>query len=714
MYVNSHMRLRDILLFESNILNINQIYDFTKQAMERARTPRVQQYIGKNLPPYIKKSYNRTTAVTTAELYNIMPHPPEWAQKAAEKGELANAILDDQLFETINGVIDYLESDEGQKINLARYPLSTAIIQSSRWHQSLANQTTTTNNVTAESQHVLKTYTNGYSWVKLLKPDALDYESSCMGHCVGRGSYDSGVAKGTTTIVSFRDANNQPHVTVEITNNQVEQIKGKQDKTPVDKYRPYVLDLLNNVLSGVVAGEYQYDLKKMSIFHGSNGFGNLFDVSESKEQLPSGNWYVILNEKESYLTDNNANILADFQRTDTNVLTRYHINEKVENKKHLREDFRIILTRFSGIDEDFYQKIYNDFGFHITSDTSGANPTLKQSIHDSDEHSHKLIAQDLLFRAIRDNFHHHILIIDGDNHPVISISTFANNKEFFVGLNHDTREWTNAIPLLLKIINGKDIKINTSFSRVLKIVGYLDQGDEHPYYMPISEIIQYLKPYYKTPGREWYIISMHRPRYENWMMLIIDNKPVAALKLAPDGKTHVEDEKFILDGVDDAFHATAPNYALDIMELIEETPIEITEDYTDDPFLLQYDILVDRFDNMRKIDWEQEVIMTSTYYNELGDEIKTEKNTTTLNDASDAVGIQELGYEMQLFLQSIDNGGIWEEKNTHDESDSINSGDLREFYDEPDEYLSDIIANKRWKKKRLPFITKEEISVWRA
>jgi hypothetical protein len=59
-----------------------------------------------------------------------------------------------------------------------------------------------------------------------------------MQHCVG--SYAKEAQAGRTTIYSLRDPKGHPHVTIEIKNNRIQQIKGKQNDKPAEKYQPYV------------------------------------------------------------------------------------------------------------------------------------------------------------------------------------------------------------------------------------------------------------------------------------------------------------------------------------------------------------------------------------------------------------------------------------------------------------------------------------------
>ncbi len=81
---------------------------------------------------------------------------------------------------------------------------------------------------------------NGLKAYQLLTPEALDYESNKMGHCVGSGSYDAKVASGSVNIYSIRDSKGEPHVTFETRiidgNEEMYQCKGRANKAPANKY----------------------------------------------------------------------------------------------------------------------------------------------------------------------------------------------------------------------------------------------------------------------------------------------------------------------------------------------------------------------------------------------------------------------------------------------------------------------------------------------
>ena len=89
--------------------------------------------------------------------------------------------------------------------------------------------------------------------------EALAHEGEKMGHCVG--SYCEDVITGKSRVISYRDANGDSHVTLEVTppsiddfananqstpykpaQDKIMQIKGKGDAAPVGRYQPYVQD----------------------------------------------------------------------------------------------------------------------------------------------------------------------------------------------------------------------------------------------------------------------------------------------------------------------------------------------------------------------------------------------------------------------------------------------------------------------------------------
>ena len=111
----------------------------------------------------------------------------------------------------------------------------------------------------------------------------LDIEGCAMGHCVG--GYCDVVSSGERIIYSLRSPGNEPHATIEVTSPsyiyrdypptppKVEQIKGKGNAPPVEKYRPMIKQWLQTT-------NFQYER--------SEDYLNILSAEEIREKLFTG------------------------------------------------------------------------------------------------------------------------------------------------------------------------------------------------------------------------------------------------------------------------------------------------------------------------------------------------------------------------------------------------------------------------------------------
>jgi len=110
-----------------------------------------------------------------------------------------------------------------------------AFKKSDEWHKSLKS------GGVIEDEHgkILMTFPDGFYWIDLETTYDRD-EANAMGHC-GRTN------KGDT-IYSLRDRNKQPHITAAIDTYKgiVYQMKGRNNKKPIEKYHKYIVALLTN------------------------------------------------------------------------------------------------------------------------------------------------------------------------------------------------------------------------------------------------------------------------------------------------------------------------------------------------------------------------------------------------------------------------------------------------------------------------------------
>lgn len=117
--------------------------------------------------------------------------------------------------------------------------LSEAIIEASDWHENLKASGVIEDH---SKGRVVERYPDGYYWVDLETNSSSD-EGRAMGHC--------GTDGRATTLISLRDEDGGPHVTVAYNRDTktVGQVKGKNNQKPVSKYLKYVYDFLSKMTS---------------------------------------------------------------------------------------------------------------------------------------------------------------------------------------------------------------------------------------------------------------------------------------------------------------------------------------------------------------------------------------------------------------------------------------------------------------------------------
>lgn len=134
--------------------------------------------------------------------------------------------------------------------------------------------------VTVPQGIVVMEFDDGYTIQSLVDDQQLATEGNIMGHCVG--GYSSDVHRGDAMIFSLRNPAGKPHVTIEWrpaeggsaigrdlqldpmallepkleslyelkSKGQFEQIRGKQNEMPAERYRPYVQDFIKKYFDG--------------------------------------------------------------------------------------------------------------------------------------------------------------------------------------------------------------------------------------------------------------------------------------------------------------------------------------------------------------------------------------------------------------------------------------------------------------------------------
>lgn len=144
----------------------------------------------------------------------------------------------------INHKIDFLNSRDAAYIRgLSHKTIEDVNGDMIAWDEELANRPAEFKLVEGEDYKVLRAWGDGFKMVQLITPAACKYEGGSMGHCAGGYSPEK--------LISLWDSKNEPHATLEVYEEYgtlyIKQIKGKQNKAPIPKYVPYIVDFLKSV-----------------------------------------------------------------------------------------------------------------------------------------------------------------------------------------------------------------------------------------------------------------------------------------------------------------------------------------------------------------------------------------------------------------------------------------------------------------------------------
>lgn len=150
-------------------------------------------------------------------------------------------------------ILDYLKSPQAPK-KLRKASYKDMKRKSEEWLESLKKKGQGVIE-TEKDVKIIKTYENGYRFVRLKSKNAFEREGNLMGHCVASYHNKKGVS-----IYSLRDSTNVPHCTIEVVEEggQIQQIKGKGNGPIHPRYIEFVLDICKQVGKEIRESEFRY------------------------------------------------------------------------------------------------------------------------------------------------------------------------------------------------------------------------------------------------------------------------------------------------------------------------------------------------------------------------------------------------------------------------------------------------------------------------
>ena len=244
------------LLTEANLTNFTDLLTSINAALDIKEIPQFAGSETNKVRDWFLKQYVSAIKNDEIDLKNtIKKHEykdgePEWMNKPDIMdftGDLPEDVVDE-----IGHTVDYfatLEPNDLRKIYKEPYRVIKQKVQ--EWDRELAASATDSGKEDVEKKKLAlgKDYkvvkqVGGMKWVKLLTPESKDVEGEFMGHCVGGAGYEN------KDIYSLWDSKNRSHVTIEADDNKktIQQIKGKQNREPNEKYITVSIDFVANAM----------------------------------------------------------------------------------------------------------------------------------------------------------------------------------------------------------------------------------------------------------------------------------------------------------------------------------------------------------------------------------------------------------------------------------------------------------------------------------
>lgn len=155
-----------------------------------------------------------------------------WISKEVKKDP---AILKKNL--ELRLIVDWASENNA---DIFKYNFKSAFKAQEDWHEEMKRryQIENMNIPEIDEKRVIFRFSDKKHFLYLLNEKDLKHEGAIMGHCVGGKGYKSKVRNKQSLILSIRDKDNMPHVTIEVDVKSRKTIQkyGKSNKPPVDKY----------------------------------------------------------------------------------------------------------------------------------------------------------------------------------------------------------------------------------------------------------------------------------------------------------------------------------------------------------------------------------------------------------------------------------------------------------------------------------------------
>lgn len=263
--------LDELLLTEANVFNASIPYKNVSIKQF------VQKHIGNNItdPEVVKVLTKKLSTFLINDERFLRPirqlpnDAPEWAQQAAATGQLMVFVPNQELNDVVSNIIHYVQA-AGQNLDSTD---NNVVVQAQRELASIVKQPNLDELAKRADQYFKATATkqsvkdiegmngivdyDGWIWYKLDTPEAFVREGNTLQNCIGKHWTHQKTNNEGMQIYILRTPSNDSVVAVRAKDKKVYEIKGKNNKPPVDKYMQPVFKFIRDYEFDISSAEHE-------------------------------------------------------------------------------------------------------------------------------------------------------------------------------------------------------------------------------------------------------------------------------------------------------------------------------------------------------------------------------------------------------------------------------------------------------------------------
>jgi hypothetical protein len=241
-----------------NVLNIDDIERELLRVASHATHPAAKEWVLTVARNYILSKLEAKDVTSNFRLYTPnkpgldMPAAsslPVWAVQAIRRKESLYwfdpvQVRRRQLWQALEFIVNWFNGwtpTDTRLRRLSRINFGTAATAAGIWMSKIS---TNLWDYIKDKPPVIRSYEDGFYWVRLITNLHFERESRLMKNCIGNGNYYTMFKRGDAEFYSLRDKHNNPHVSIEVRvtphgGRSVQQCKGNSNAKAAPQYQRF-------------------------------------------------------------------------------------------------------------------------------------------------------------------------------------------------------------------------------------------------------------------------------------------------------------------------------------------------------------------------------------------------------------------------------------------------------------------------------------------